>query len=143
MKKAILAKILTLSGSLVFIFLTFLKFCGNDYFFKIEINSILIAYGAIILSFVSGMHFSYAILQDKIPIRLLIFSNIIALFAWCCLLMDFKLSLAILLLCYLFNILIDFIAHKNSIIEKWFFDLRLRISLIVMICLLINFWHTT
>lgn len=141
MKKEILAKILTYSGSLPFIFLTYIKISGSNYFFATSIDSILIAYGAIILSFISGMHFSYAILQDKISIKLLILSNIIALFSWLSLLINFKFALAIILVCYLFNLIIDFISYQNAVIERWFFDLRLRISLVVIVCLVLNFWY--
>ena len=141
MKKEQLTKILTYCGSIPFIFLTYLSFSKSDQLFTINTNLILISYGAIILSFISGMHFSYAILQDKISNRLLILSNIMALMSWLCLLVNFKLALVVIIIGYIFNLIVDFVAYKNLVIKRWFFNLRLRISLIVISCLILNFWH--
>ena len=140
MKKETLAKILTYLGSIPFIFLTYVAIYGNNYIALNTANTVLMAYCAIILSFISGMHFSYAILQDKISIKLLLFSNIIALASWFSLLVSFKIALVIMLICYFFNLIIDLISYRNLIIEKWFFHLRLRISGIVMACVILNLW---
>ena len=139
MKKEQLVKILTYSGSLPFIFLTCFRFCGLSQFFTIDTSLILISYGAIILTFISGMHFSYAILQNKINTRLLIASNIMAIISWLCLLINFKLALVVMITGFISNFIIDLVSYKNSIIEKWFFNLRLKISLIVIFCLVLNF----
>lgn len=141
MKKEQLTKILTYCGSLPFIFLTYLGFSKVIHLFTIDINLILISYGAIILSFISGMHFSYAILQDKISNRILILSNMVALISWSCLLVNFKLALMVIIIGYISNLIIDYISYKNLVTEKWFFNLRLRVSLIVISCLILNFWH--
>lgn len=141
MKKEKLTKILTYSGSIPFLLLTYLIFLKDNYFFTIDISLILISYGAIILSFICGMHFSYAILQDKISNKLLILSNLLALISWLCLLINFKLSLMLIIIGYISNLIIDFISYKNLIIKKWFFNLRLRISLIVISCLVLSFWR--
>lgn len=141
MKKETLAKILTYSGSIPFIFLTYLQFCQINQFFNIQTSLILISYAAIILSFISGMHFSYAILQNKITIKLLLLSNVVALLSCFSLLLNFKIALLIISLCYISNLIIDFISYQNLIIPKWFFDLRLRISVIVIFCFFLNFWH--
>ena len=143
MKKKQLTKILTYCGSIPFLFLTYLGFSKATNFFTIDVSLMLISYGAIILSFISGMHFSYAILQDKISNRLLILSNIVALISWLCLLINFKLALAFIIIGYISNLIIDFVSYKNLVVEKWFFNLRLRISLIVISCLILNFWHTS
>jgi hypothetical protein len=139
MKKQNLTKILTYCGSIPFLFLTYLYFAGIDSFFAINTSLILISYASIILSFISGMHFSYAILQNKINNRLLILSNAISLTAWLCLLINFKLALLVIIIGYLFSLMIDHISYKNLIIEKWFFHLRIKITLIVVFCLILNF----
>ena len=139
MKKEQLTKILTYSGSTPFLFLTYLGFSKDSHFLTIDISLILISYSTIILSFISGMHFSYAILQDKISNRLLILSNIVTLISWICLLISFKLALVFVTLGYISNLIIDFVSYKNLVVEKWFFNLRLRISLIVISCLVLNF----
>lgn len=141
MTKEQLTKILTYLGSIPFIFLTYLNFFEVNYLFNIEVSLILISYGAIILSFISGIHFSYAILQDKINKPLLILSNIVALTAWLCVLMNFTLALVIMIMGYVVNLLIDFLSYKNLVITRWFFNLRLRISVIVISCLVLNVWH--
>lgn len=141
MKKEQLTKILTYCGSIPFLFLTYLSSLKATHFFTIDVSLILISYGAIILSFISGMHFSYAILQDKISNRLLILSNMVALISWLCLLINFKLALVFIIIGYISNLIIDFVSYKNLVVEKWFFDLRLRISLVVISCLIWNFWH--
>jgi len=141
MKTEHLTKILTYAGSLPFIFFTLLDFCDVDHFLSIYISFIIIAYGTIILSFISGMHFSYAILQNKHNIKLLVLSNIIALLSWVSLLINLQLALAMIMIGYLSNLMIDVMSYRNSIIPKWFFDLRLRISFIVLLCLILNFWH--
>ncbi len=141
MKKEYLAKILTYSGSLPFILSTYLIFFDADKFFTIDISIILISYAAIILSFISGMHFSYAILQDKISNRLLILSNVMAIIAWICLLINLKLALVFMMAGYISSLIIDFVSYRNLVIKKWFFNLRLRISLIIIFFLALNFWH--
>ena len=141
MKKEQLTKILTYCGSIPFLFLTYLGFSKATHFFTIDTSLILISYGAIILSFISGMHFSYAILQDKISNRLLILTNIVALISWLCLLVNFKLALVVIIIGYISNLIIDYISYKNLVIEKWFFNLRLRVSLIVISCLILNCWN--
>ena len=139
MKKEQLVKILTYSGSLPFIFLTCFRFSDLSQFVTIDTSLILISYGAVILTFISGMHFSYAILQNKINTRLLIASNIMAIISWLCLLINFKLALVVMITGFISNLIIDLVSYKNSIIEKWFFNLRLKISLIVIFCLVLNF----
>ena len=141
MKKEWLIKILTYCGSIPFIFLTYLIFSKTTNFLAFNVTLMLVSYGAIILSFISGMHFSYAILQDKMHIRLLVLSNIVALVSWLCLLINFKLALVVIIIGYIFNLIIDFVSYKNLVLEKWFFNLRLRISLIVIFCLVLNFWR--
>lgn len=141
MKKERLTKILTYCGSIPFIFLTYLIFSKTTNFLAFNVTLMLVSYGAIILSFISGMHFSYAILQDKMHIRLLVLSNIVALVSWLCLLINFKLALVVIIMGYIFNLIIDFVSYKNLVLEKWFFNLRFRISLIVIFCLVLNFWY--
>jgi hypothetical protein len=141
MKKERLTKILTYCGSIPLVFLTYLIFSKTTHFLAFNVTLMLISYSAIILSFTSGMHFSYAILQDKICSKLLILSNIVALVSWLCLLINFKLALVVIIIGYIFNLIIDFVSYKNLVFEKWFLNLRLRISLIVVFCLVLNFWR--
>jgi len=145
-KKGNLANILTYLGLVPFVFLTLL--ITNDvttfsYTYPKE-EFFLISYAAIINSFISGIYFGYAISSSRSNIsnKLLILSNIIALLAWLSLIVGIKsTSIIILILCYILNLIMDYFCYKNNIIEKWFFNLRLRISLIVIFCLVLSFWH--
>jgi hypothetical protein len=62
MKKKYLTGTLIYLGSTPFIFLIYLKLCEIQYFLGIATSLILITYAAIILSFISSIHFAYAIL---------------------------------------------------------------------------------
>ncbi len=141
MKKNTLTKILTYSGSIPFIFFTCISCAGVTQFVEIEVNKVVVSYAAIILSSISGMHFSYAVIKDRTTTTILILSNLIALSAWICLLINFKIALILTFIGYCANLIIDLVAYKKLVIKKWFFDLRLRISMLVMFCIFLNFWH--
>ncbi len=97
-------------------------------------------YAAIIVSFISGIHFGIAIKdsQNK-TLWLLATSNIIALIAWGSLLMyhDFSalFTLAICLFCLL---IIDNKLYATRQIDSWFIKLRWHVTLIVAILLIIS-----
>ena len=137
-----LTKALTYSGLLPFILLSCCGLLQIDKLFGITILDIFISYGAVILSFIAGIHFAYAIMQHKLNTLLLILSNIIALLCVLCLFLEHSLALFFLMLGYLVNMWIDFIAYQHCITDKWFLNLRLRVSLIVMVCLLLQFYYT-
>lgn len=137
--KIILTKILTYLGAIPFIFLSYLNFINYQNIFSLNTSFIVLAYGAIILSFISGIHFCYAILQDKFSQELLVLSNIIALISWLSLLLNSVLGITILIFALFVNLLIDYKACKLGIIPNWFFSLRLRITLIVIISLTLNY----
>jgi hypothetical protein len=139
-----IAQILTYCGSLPFVFLTILNLFHKQYFFNIEVQKILIGYCVVISTFISGVHFCFCLKGEgsKIKNSILIFSNFITLIAFACLFLNnINASLIILILCYLINLLIDFIFYRNSLIENWFFYLRLKITIIVLFLLFLNFWH--
>ena len=138
MSKKILAKILTYLGAIPFIFFTYLIIIKQNYFFAISVKSLLLGYSVVILSFISGIYFAYAILKNQYSLSLLLISNIIALTAWCTIFIKYQSALIILLTCYIIGILIDYICYKKSIIKKWFFMLRLKITFIVVLCILSN-----
>jgi len=132
-----ITKILTYLGALPFIIMTILKMMNINYFLNMSVNSLIITYSTIIISFICGMHFHYAIASNK-NIKFLFISNIITLIAWSSLFMPIKISFTILIVCYIFNLIIDFLAYKKLLIQKWFFKMRQNISIIVILCLLAN-----
>jgi hypothetical protein len=130
-----LTKLLTYSGSIPFILLTIISFSGKEYILQINITEALIFYSAIILSFISGIHFSYAILKNLSYKSTLITSVTIALFSCLSLLVNIKTGFIILIACYIINIIIDRFAYEKKFISKWFYELRRNISIIVILCL--------
>jgi hypothetical protein len=141
MNKISLTKLLTYSGSIPFILLTIIILSGKEYILQINITEALIFYSAIILSFISGIHFSYAILKNLSYKSILIVSVTIALFSWLSLLVNIKIGFIILIACYVINIIIDRFAYEKKFISKWFFELRRNISIIVILVLILNFSH--
>jgi hypothetical protein len=136
--KITLTKLLTYAGSIPFIFLTILNLKGTQTIYGADVTKTLIAYAAIILSFVAAIHFAYGIMQDQYANSFLIKSNIIALAAWVALLIEFQLAILIILTGFIITTFIDICAFKKSVIPEWFFKLRMRISIIVIICLSLN-----
>ena len=136
-----IARLLTYAGATPFILLSFLAVVDINYLFDKSISSIFILYAAIILSFVSGMQFAYALLQHNRSKQLLVTSNIIALVAWLAVLINFKLGLCLLIIGYIITLYIDSVAYRWGIIKKWFWQLRFRISFIVIFFLAVHLWH--
>ena len=136
MTNKITTQILTYLGVLPFVFFTILNVLAVEYFFNIKVNFLLIGYAVVILSFVSGLNFSYGLKQNNYAIYYLIISNIIALIAYYHLLSThYVFSYATILVAFLFCLVLDFYAYKAKIIAGWFFKLRLNITALVSLCL--------
>lgn len=96
-------------------------------------------YGAVIVSFISGMHWSIG-MQDNLSISrgLLIMSNMITLVAWGSLLIPHTLSrLIIIAVCFIILLLIDMKLLKVKQIDTGFFRLRIRATFFVVIALIV------
>lgn len=111
-----------------------------------ELDAAFIAstYGAIIISFLCGIHWAvYLFFADKCPRNLLITSNIVALLAWGSLLaanyllIDPMGTLLVQALCFLYLLVLDWQLHKAGILADWFIRLRRNATAIVVICLLV------
>jgi hypothetical protein len=129
-----LANVLTYSGTLPLI-ASAVCIC-----FPINgVDSSLIArtYGAIIISFLCGIHWAvYLFFAEKCPRNLLITSNVVALLAWASLLATHQL-LAIILqaLCFLYLLTLDLKLRDAGILPQWFYSLRRNATIIVVLCL--------
>mgnify|MGYP002780923919 CR=1 FL=1 len=129
-----LAKILTYSGTLPLIasvLLTQFPFSGAD------ARGIAMAYGAVIISFLCGIHWAiYLFFAQKCPSNLLITSNAVALLAWGSLLIVHQ-PTAILLqsLCFIYLLTLDLKLRDASILPQWFYCLRRNATIIVVLCL--------
>jgi Protein of unknown function (DUF3429) len=129
-----LAKILTYSGTLPLvacIALIFAPIAGLD------ANVLAKTYGAIILSFLCGIHWAlFLFFSEKCPHPLLITSNVLALLAWCSLLgIHHKMAFALQALCFVIVFALDVRLHRVGILPEWFYHLRRNATAIVVICL--------
>lgn len=136
----IVANTLTYSGTLPLIgsvvllqFPTLLPMTGLD--------AALIAstYGAVIISFLCGIHWAaYLFFADRCPRHLLIRSNVVALLAWASLLTGNQLTTSLLqILCFLYLLALDSKLRDAGLLAEWFFRLRRNATLIVVLCLLL------
>lgn len=129
-----LASILTYSGTLPLLACVVLIFAPIT---GVDANLLAKTYGAIILSFLCGIHWAASLFfAEKCPYPLLITSNVLALIAWCSLLGSHqKMMFALQALCFLILFVLDFRLHHAGILPKWFYHLRRNATMIVVVCL--------
>ncbi len=96
----------------------------------LDLGDTVLAYGAIIASFIAGIHWGIYI-SKRPPINLLIHSNVIALLAWGALLVGGHFGMWMLLGCFIYLLFLDFQLVNSKTTDKWFYHLRLRVSSIV------------
>lgn len=136
-EKINLAQLLTYLGTLPVLIALALKFYN-----PLEIDGIVISkfYAAIIVSFISGIHWGIYLLSTKeVKINLFITSNIIALIAWGSLIYQDVFSMIILqIICFLLLLYIDTKLYRKNFLQKWFYELRVNATLIISIALLLN-----
>ncbi len=134
MQERKLMKILTYLGSIPFLFGTV------SYYFQVKSNIdfqyFVLSYSAIILSFLGGIHWGYALAKNKSATFHIAWSNIVALTAWFALLMlDESQVLWVLIIAFGSCFIVDFILAKKKSFPDWFISLRFKISIIVISCL--------
>ena len=101
MKKALLAQCLTYAGVLPFLCAAIIPAVKPN-FLGLNYDNIILTYGAVIVSFVAGVHWGIYLFKDP-PLNLFIHSNIAALLAWSAVLVAHPGSAFILLLCFLMS----------------------------------------
>lgn len=129
-----LARILTYSGTLPLVACVVLIFAPIA---GVDGNLLAKTYGAVILSFLCGIHWAvFLFFAEKCPHQLLISSNVLALLAWCSLLgIDQRIAFALQALCFLILFVLDFRLHRAGILPEWFYNLRRNATVIVVVCL--------
>ena len=102
-----------------------------------------LTYGAIILSFLAGIHWAiYLFFADHCPRNLLLTSNSIALIGWASLGVDlFPVALGLQAICFLYLLILDLKLHRAGLLPTWFFHLRRNATAIVVVCLMIVAGH--
>ena len=94
-------------------------------------------YSAVILSFLSGIHWAcYLFFAAQCPRNLLLTSNIVALLAWLSLLaMDSPWAMLLQISCFLYLLVLDAKLHIVGLLPRWFFTLRRNVTTLVVLML--------
>jgi Protein of unknown function (DUF3429) len=124
-------KLLTYSGILPFLFALL------AFIFEIEEGFALkavLAYSAVIASFIAGLHFMlYLLKSEDLRINLLFLSNIFALLAWVSLLLSkAEFAFILLILCFLGLYSVEKQFKSLQLWPQWFHALRLKATLSVV-----------
>lgn len=105
----------------------------------VDVAAIAIAYGAVIASFIAGIHWAASLFFAQRCGRLpLLASNAIALAAWAGLLLHDPVQACLLLtLCFAALLAVDRRLHAQAVLPTWFHRLRRNATAIVMSMLVV------
>ncbi len=136
MNDRVLARVLTFAGALPFIAAVVALQLAPPVA-TAPVWQAVLGYGAVIASFVSGIHWGLFVYRDKaMPLNLFISSNVCALAAWGALLAPtLWLSLAILIAVFAALFAIDHALWRAGAHAAWFYQLRAAITAIVIAAL--------
>ncbi len=98
-------------------------------------RSMLHGYGAVILSFLGGIHWGRAIATNQVDWSVLSLGVIPSLIGWLSLPLPYETGALMLIAGFLFALACDVAATKSGRMPEWY--LRLRIPLTVAVCLAI------
>lgn len=102
-----------------------------------QVTPIAMGYGAIIIAFLSGIHWAvYVFFAERCPTNLLITSNIAALLAWASLFIPLVLGgIMLQILCFHYLLRLDNKLQQIAILPLWFYRLRRNATVIVIVSL--------
>ena len=135
MKKKKLIAILTYAGPLPFLGCAIASITQSQIPFLPDVQTIALAYGAIILSFIAGSHWGL-VLNQKGYFNILVHSNIAALLAWTALLIPMQSGLLLLSGLFIYLYLIDRVRLYGKVIDDDYLVLRRNASSVVVLSLL-------
>lgn len=140
-KNILTAQVLTYTGIIPFLFLgmaVVLHASGLDY------SLALFAYGAVIISFLCGIHWAvFLFFSQKCSRNLMLHSNATTLIGWLSVLPVMShLTFLLQILSFSYLLILDLELYRNKIIPSWFFHLRLNATLIVVLLLVITAWYS-
>lgn len=134
--KQAVAAILTYSGVLPFLFFPCYRlFSGNSTLFGLDLQILLMAYGAVIVAFIAGIHWGIFLFRQS-SLNLFLHSNVIALLAWLSLLSTLLWGVMLLVFCFLYLLWIDTVLVRQQLLESWFYRLRVHASALALLSLL-------
>lgn len=133
MDKQRVAQLLTYAGVLPLLAATIasliqLEFSGLDY------HRIILSYGAVIASFIAGIHWGLYLLKDA-SMNLFVHSNVAVLLAWLAAVTGLWISVFILIFCFVYLLGIDKRLYSEGLIEGWYLRMRTVVSCIVILLL--------
>ncbi|MGQ3891670.1 DUF3429 domain-containing protein [Legionella sp. CNM-4043-24] len=136
-KNVLAAQVLTYTGIIPFIFFGMalaLHVGGFDY------RLALFAYGAVIISFLCGIHWAvFLFFSQKCTRNLLFHSNAISLLGWLSVLPVMTyLTFAIQIACFIYLLILDRDLYRSKVIPLWFFRLRVNATTAVALVLLLT-----
>jgi hypothetical protein len=102
----------------------------------IDLRLILLAYGAVIASFIAGIHWGLYLQQDA-PVNLFIHSNIIAVAAWIAVVINHSSSYLVLVGCFGYLLWIDYRLYRAALLTPWFIKKRAQITALAVGALLV------
>jgi len=125
---------LGLAGLIPFVVLSALTLVGPDGW-RDWVSMGLIAYGAVILSFLGGITWGLAVTRNKHHDPLFLASMAPFFAAWLALLMPRLPGLLLLMVAFIGALANDWLARRDGLAPDWFFTLRLVLTAVVVACL--------
>jgi|SRR5450830_1543205 len=129
---------LGLAGVIPFLFFGVLPWLQSDY--AIISLYALLAYGAVILSFVGALHWAFAMMTPTISqsrrIRIYLWSVIPALIGWIALLLPLRIGLLVVLLGFALHCVMDFKLVRVIQLPTWYLPLRFMLSMLASLGIL-------
>ena len=93
-----------------------------------------------IISFICGIHWATCLFfPDRKLGNLLLQTNFITLLAWLSIFLgQHKLSLSLQCFCFIYLLVLDGYLYRQGVFPPWYFNLRLRISALVIALLIMG-----
>lgn len=107
-------------------------------------HTALLAYGAVILSFVGALHWGFAMaLADMTPRQrnaCFVWSVVPSLLAWPALLLPPLVGASLLIVGFVAHLAQDFRLHRTTPLAPWYLRLRVRLTTVACVCLALGAW---
>ena len=137
-------KLLGYLGLLPFILLTVFLFDDRNHFGMWQ--HFLLSYGAVILTFVGALHWSFAMTLPGLPVNqqrsLLLWSVTPSLVAWLALSMPRLYGFLLLITFFALALWRDELLAKKVTLAPWYLPLRRNLTLVAVLCLLVGAFAT-
>lgn len=129
-----LAKTLAFMGALPFIGAVVAQSLGMAHYHS---GYLALSYGAVIISFLCGIHWGLFLSHaHEIRLNLLVSSNLLAVIAWATLFFVVPVTQYLVqIAAFIVLWLIDRRLVAEGVIERWFYQLRKQVTMLVLLCL--------